>query len=312
MLHVRRHLKARGYDIDRWGEVPPTLWRELGFDTPPNFSRTPEPEPPLCAKCGDIGWVTVGTPGHPLDGKTIPCPYCDKGAQMGREAYRRYIANSGLPERYQTMTFETFRELPRDQITEKLLAYGAALLFAESPGHAFALGDVWTRLGAPAPKLAHDPVRNSLVLYGEYGTGKTGLAAAVINYGETQAVRELTLYIRVQDLIRAVQKTYDRDYEGESRDALVFRVKSAPLLVIDEFGMNKVSDDRNEIMEEIIRYRCGRNLPFLATTNDPPDTFRKKWDGRIVEVMLESAHWVPVGLPVLRDQSQFDMTGEGG
>lgn len=261
----------------------------------------PEPEPEYdCRRCNDVGYLIVDTPGHPLDGKPYPCPDCERGQEYSRQWYAKYVKQSGLPEHYQRMTFATFEKLPKEQRQGKMLGYHAAKLFVERRDHRFTLGDIYKRADPKHSGFKNDVARNSLVLYGAYGVGKTGLAAAIVN----SMVGELVLYVRVQDLIRAVQKTYDRDYEGESRDALIWRIKGAPMLVLDEFGLQNISADRNEIMEEIMRYRCGRELPFVATTNDSPDVFRSKWDGRIVEVMLEAAHWIPLDEPVLRNQVQ--------
>lgn len=254
-----------------------------------------------CQTCHDEGYCIVATPGHILNGKPFPCPHCEKGRENAQRSYSRYLRNSGLPEHYQSMTFETFEALPKDQKAGKMLAYGASYLFADRDNHFFRLSEAYDFLRVKRPPMTSDPERNSLVLYGPYGVGKTGLAAAIVN---RRLMKEATLYIRVQDLLHDVQKTYDRDYKGESRDAIVWRIKTAPLLVIDEFGLLNITNDRNEIMEEILRYRCGRDLPFVATTNDAPEVFRSKWDGRIVEVMLEAAYWMPMGEPVLRDQVQ--------
>lgn len=262
---------------------------------------------PACSVCDDAGFLIGYDPNLPAKGRIImPCTACEKGREAQQRYYDQFLTEGGLPERYRQYTFDTFRALPKEARAGKQLAYAGAYLFATRRDHRFTIGDLYDFLKAKTPKLeGADPARRSLVLYGAFGVGKTGLAAAIFNHLLGQSlVREAALYVRVQDLLHAVQKTYDQDYRGESRDAMVWRIKTAPVLILDEFGLHTISNDRSEIMEEIMRYRCGRDLPFVSTTNDAPDGFRKAWGGRIAEVMLEAAHWIPMGEPSLRNQVQ--------
>ena len=81
-------------------------------------------------------------------------------------------------------------------------------------------------------------------------------------------------------------------------------VKSFPVLVLDEFNMTKVSDWRQEVMENVIRYRYGNNLPTVLTCNATRDELEVQWGIRTVSVLFEMAHLIPMGGEPLRDYRQ--------
>lgn len=263
------------------------------------------PPPPACEQCDNNGWYLIDAPGHPMHRKSMPCDQCAAGTEQLLTQYRRNFEQSGLAARYQDLTFETFEQLPPKLIRGKELAFHVCRAYA----HALAanglmspveINPVIEEFGLSTPKLRHDVPRNSIVLYGPFGTGKTGLAASIFN---ALVMQYAVLYIRTQALIDRVQQTYKHESE-ETRSDVIFQLQRAPVLILDEMTLENYTNDRLEIIENVMRHRCAELKPFVATTNLAPDEFAKAWGGRITEVMLETAHWLPMTGTTLRMKSQ--------
>jgi len=257
----------------------------------------------ICEACFDNGYVNVveTRDGVEVGRRTDPCPaQCEQGRLYALRIYEIRFKNSGVPKHFQDCTFDTWRQMPKIQREKKQLAYAACRLFCEREDHRFSLGEAYGRLKMQNP-MASDPIRNSIILYGPVGVGKTGLTASIAN---ALVSTEAILYLRVQSVIKTLQGTYHRDYKGASYNTLIHQIETAPLLILDEMTVEIASDDRRESMEEIIRYRCGHNLPFVITTNHDSTTFGSRWKERITDVLLESAHWIPMAGESLRAKEQ--------
>jgi DNA replication protein DnaC len=247
----------------------------------------------ICQTCDDFGLVSVRAAiGDPLFGQAIPCPDCQMGQQTRERKMKKAFKTAGLPPHYANMTFATFEECVQDW-QGKQLGYGAARLFSETETP-FTLNQAATRVKADWYRSTDNNARRSIVMTGDLGTGKTGLIAAIAAeiINKTQF-----LYIRVQDLIAEIQATYgSNNTEKEERLLLL---KTVPLLIADEFNLEKYTDDRKEILENIFRNRHGNNLPFLATTNLNLNEFRRQWGGRLSDI-IQTAHWITVSGEKLR------------
>ncbi len=256
----------------------------------------PTSENVACQLCDDQGQIG-------LPGKWKFCN-CETGQRMKAEQLAATYAHSKLPERYQPYTFKTWATLPKKAQEGKRLGWAAAALFAKRAGHWFTLNECYEALGHQPP-VDDDTQRNALVLYGSYGTGKTGLASAIVN--ELLGRVELE-YSRVGTLIQNIQsayglKSYELDFDDRPEN-IIKHYATVPVLILDEFGGEHWKPDRRDIMESIIRARCASKLPFVATTNHSPDSFAEEWGNRTTEVMLESAHWIPVEGQSLRQKSR--------
>lgn len=250
-----------------------------------------------CSVCGDFGLVSWNVPvGHPEFGKLHPCSHCESGRARRVSAYRAKFATAQIPPVYQNLTFETFLSAVGNNMSGKILAYGAAQLMAR--GETFTLREAAVLGGADYYMPMDNTHRNSLVLTGEVGRGKTGLAISVAN--GVMAVNGEVIYIRVMDTIEAIQETYKAGYEGSSATEKLHMLKTVPLLIWDEFNLPRYSPDRLEIVEKIVRGRHANNLPFVATTNLTLEDFYQAWGERIGDIVA-TAHWVEVGGVKLRN-----------
>lgn len=242
----------------------------------------PIPEGPKCDKCHDQGQFQ----------DTGNFCGCEAGQALKEKVFRATLEGSKIPEGYAKLTLDTWMQrLTDDQKRGKWLGYTAAVYFLRSVGHMFRLGECYEAMGVPFPQeITDDTARNSIVFYGPLGTGKTGLMSAIAN---EVLSREKLLYLRMGDLFDRVQDSY-KDKAGPSSGKLIRKYATIPLLLLDEMTWENPSDDKRRILEGIMRPRCAEQLPFVATTNQTPEDFAKQWQGRISEVILESAHWIPV------------------
>ncbi len=178
--------------------------------------------------------------GHPEFGKLKICS-CRKGALDVRRHQRLY-AMSHLEE-LRHLTFDNFK--PRGRVGLRAAqadsleqAYNQAMMFAQKR-------EGW------------------LLLSGRYGCGKTHLAAAIANFAVALGIP--TLFLTVPDLLDTLRFAYDDpDATFESRFE---EIRSAPLLVMDDFGTQNATEWAQEKLFQILNYRYINKLPLVVTTN---------------------------------------------
>lgn len=258
------------------------------------------PEPAIvCQHCSDIGFFVYNVlPNDPLFGKTFNCQHCEKGVELSRDQWRKRYAMAELPRQFQAFTFESWDATVSEEAkTGKWEAYYAAWQFVENAGHEVDLTVVYEQCGRTWEEGRELGTKNSLVFYGDYGTGKTGLMCGVANELLERGVS--VLYVRVHDLIEDVQDTYSADSEQTTKEILQ-KYKTAPVLLIDEFNIHKTSADKLDKIEQIIRYRYNNNLPTLITTNLDQTEFKRLWSDRAGVAVVAMAHWIKLEGAVLR------------
>lgn len=103
--------------------------------------------------------------------------------------------------------------------------------------------------------------RNSLLIAGGYGSGKTHLAAAV-----TQVLTNRGISVLFGTAIEHFDKIRD-DFEHTGLNKHVARMKSANVLVIDDLGKEKKSDWTKQVLFDVVNYRYEHKLPIIITTN---------------------------------------------
>lgn len=114
--------------------------------------------------------------------------------------------------------------------------------------------------------------RGVLVLFGNYGVGKTHLLAAIAN---ACSKRERPgLYVSAVTLFEVLQERIqqNRDYHD-----LLKRAIHAPLLLIDDLDKPKASEFRESIYYHLIDKRTLAGRPLAISSNVPP---------------LELEHWI--------------------
>jgi DNA replication protein DnaC len=178
------------------------------------------------------------------------------GARPSALATTGWAAGFELQKR---MTFDTF-EIPRtglqaDQRHSLEAAYNAAVEFAESP-------DGW------------------LVLLGVNGCGKTHLASAIVNYRYQHG--EPALFIVVPDFLDHLRSTFGPN-SAVSYDRLFEGVRSAELLILDDFGEQSSTPWAQEKLYQVINHRYNARLATVVTTTSTLDALGDRVGSRLAD-----------------------------
>jgi DNA replication protein DnaC len=101
-----------------------------------------------------------------------------------------------------------------------------------------------------------------LVLMGEYGCGKTHLAAAIAN--RRNAAGYPVLFVVVPDLLDHLRATFGPTSQVRF-DKRFDRVRTAPLLVLDDLGTESASPWAREKLYQLFNHRYNARLPTVIT-----------------------------------------------
>lgn len=309
--------------------------------------QDPEIRPPdarLCKVCHGIGWYTLEVP-HTDErfAKRITCthPDCQSPTIIRRrrtasllQAFRYDDAGDG----YDKFTFSSWMNMPLGKQSGKEIPLLAAKRLAQSPFAVFTLRDVFEDMGLKYRSVAANEdspepsdwqerlivglggrnvelpnsVGNWLVLEGVYGSGKTGLACAILN--SLRDAEYYGVFVRLPDYIEAWQRTYGFSDQGERLDAqrqLSAPVEAADVLLVDEVNVvedkeGRAHPDKIRILMDYIvqpRWSAGTRKPTIFTTNKPYESFFAHWGDRIATRVLERAHWLRMGGEPLRHRN---------
>jgi len=198
-------------------------------------------------------------PGHPDFGRLEVCS-CRR-RDVADSVRERLFSLSHLDE-LKGLTFETFKSHGRTGLGEQQMqslevAFNQAKQFAAS-------------------------LQGWLLLQGPYGSGKTHLAAAVANFAVGMGVP--TLFLTVPDLLDMLRFAYDAvDTTFEAR---FDEIRTANLLVLDDFGTQNATSWAQEKLFQIVNYRYINKLPLLVTTNLSLDDVEPRLRSRLVDPEL--------------------------
>ena len=210
-----------------------------------------------CSLCKDRGFVRLDVPyGHPDFGRAIPC-----------DCARRAID---------------------DQLPSRLLSYSnlgplARLTFDNliEEGHSSdpIERERYRQVCATALRYAEVP-SSWLVLTGASGSGKTHLAAAIAN---RQIERGNPIFFTsVPDLLDHLRSTFGPTSEV-SYDELFETVRSAPLLILDDFGAHWSTPWAQEKLYQLINYRHISNSPTVITTSADLSELEERFRTRLTD-----------------------------
>ena len=120
-----------------------------------------------------------------------------------------------------------------------------------------------------------------LVMTGTYGCGKTHLAAAIGNY--RKGMGDNPIFVVVPDLLDHLRATFSPT-SSTSYDDLFNRVKSAPILVLDDLGTQSATPWAREKLYQIFNERYNAKLPTVITMSSNLEDL----DARIRSRMLDT------------------------
>jgi len=122
-----------------------------------------------------------------------------------------------------------------------------------------------------------------LVFTGQYGTGKTHLAAAIGNFSATAGLPPL--FISVPDLMDHLRSTFHPE-SRESYDQRFDEIKSSPMLILDDLGAQNSSPWVKEKLEQLFTNRYDAKLPTVVTSSSNLDKLDERLLTRISDRKL--------------------------
>ena len=161
-------------------------------------------------------------------------------------------------ELQKSMTFDKFDRrvnLPPEQRQNLEEAFRLAFDFAKSP-------EGW------------------LVFQGVTGCGKTHLASAIANY--RYQANQPALFVVVPEFLDHLRSTFIPESKV-SYDQLFERVKTAPLLILDDFGEQITTPWAQEKLYQVINYRYNARLPTVITARCSLDEIDSPISSRLAD-----------------------------
>jgi DNA replication protein DnaC len=99
---------------------------------------------------------------------------------------------------------------------------------------------------------------------GEYGCGKTHLAAAIAN--QREAAGYPSLFVVVPDLLDYLRSTFN-PASPVSYDRLFDEIRSANLLILDDLGSQNTTPWAREKLFQLLNHRYNAELATVITTS---------------------------------------------
>lgn len=295
LLHARKRLERQQQAIEQI---------ELMLDAAERRDQiqATRPEGCWCFGMGGIGERWVPGKNGAEDALPVRTDYCtcpdgeaaraedDKIRQVYRLGMRkarleRYFGSTKVPPRYREASFDSYPvSATTEPVVEQLRGYAASC-------------------GQPAGK--------SILLWGEYGIGKTGLAVATMRAAVEEHGAD-AFFTTVPDLLheirssfgrtQTVRKPYADDDEAPSisADQLQRLVRGTTLLVLDDIGAERATDWVQEALYTLINHRYTNLLRTIFTSNLRPKELAARLGERTAWRIVEMSDVIEVTGPNLR------------
>jgi DNA replication protein DnaC len=206
-------------------------------ETSSGGEATPATSEPACPHCGGAGYYKEAVPyGHPHFGLLFPC-VCKQAEREQRRSEELYQLSNLDP--FRDKTFENFDP----DIPGVRRAYVRAREYARRP-------------------------QGWLVLFGNFGVGKTHLAAAIAN--ELIQKSYQVLFAVVPDLLDHLRSTFGPSSEVQY-DERFERIRDVGVLVLDDLGTENTTPWAREKLFQIVNHRYNYALATVITSNRKPD-----------------------------------------
>lgn len=192
-------------------------------------------------------------------------------------AYEEKLGMTAIPRRFIGKTLENFHA----DTEAKRYALTVARDFVENFDRHLKRGD-------------------GLVLSGMPGTGKSHIAGAIL-----QAIlpKHVGVYTTCMGAIRAIRETWRKDSERSEREVLDI-LGDAPLLVLDEIGVQYGTDGEQTVIFDILDRRYRDMRPTLLLTNQDKAGLKQFIGERAYDRLTETSRWVPFDWPSYRPQAR--------
>ena len=126
--------------------------------------------------------------------------------------------------------------------------------------------------------------RGWLVITGDYGSGKTHLAAAIANH--RAGLGDPPLFVMVSDLLDHLRATFGANSEV-TFDRRFDDIRTTPLLVLDDLGAQSMTPWVREKLHQLFDYRYNAELPTVITVAaDALDEVDPRLRSRLLDARL--------------------------
>ncbi len=146
-----------------------------------------------------------------------------------------------------------------------------------------------------------------LVFIGDYGCGKTHLAAAIAN--QRVAVGHPALFVVVPDLLDHLRAAFSPT-STVSMDRRFEEVRNAPLLVLDDLGTQSSTPWAQEKLFQLLNHRYNARLPTVITTSLTLEEIEPRLRARILDPRRVTIFSILA--PSYLDRLSTRGTGNGG
>lgn len=129
--------------------------------------------------------------------------------------------------------------------------------------------------------------KNSVLLFGGAGTGKTYISACIINHLVKQTIA--TVFVVVPDLLNKIRTCYNKNSDVRE-ESIMHGLEECDLLVLDDLGAEKHTgndDWANERLFSIINNRYLNKKSIIFTSNYDPNELHKRLTSRTMSRIHE-------------------------
>jgi DNA replication protein DnaC len=149
-----------------------------------------------------------------------------------------------------------------------------------------------------ARQFAESP-KDWLVFLGVHGCGKTHLAAAIANL-QLRAGRPVFFAV-VPDLLDHLRSTFSPESKV-TYDEVFEKVKTSPLLILDDLGTESSTPWAQEKLYQILNYRYNSRLPTVITVAGFLESIEGRLSSRLMDPKLSNV--IPISAPDYRSQTK--------
>jgi DNA replication protein DnaC len=195
----------------------------------------------MCEECGGGGWFRYDVEfGHPMFGKMLPCPVCNKDG---------VATATGLNPMERQITFADVDTVGR-------------------PGAARMLEAAQTFMGEPT---------GFLTFHGGFGNAKTTVLKAIVNACVEKGIS--ARYATMSEVMAYAREAFDSIQQGDSDYGRITKLAQVQVLVIDEMDKARVTEYAREVQTHLfdVRYRQSHALGTVVAWNGPFEAVDLPW-----------------------------------